>query len=402
MKKKDRFPIENEGSGLPARAEDGAERQIAPIFDAPSGQSMTKKKKRTRSGRYVMILSICLMIAIFLLFYSIVLFLEHSVPKGETELSERETAEASERIVFVRQWDEDSGILSTPELYAACRDSVVSVRTQGEGGKRSCFGFLISEDGYVAVPSSALEGAESVLVVLADGRSYPALRAGSDSLSELGLLKIEERGLCALSFGDSRSLLMGDRVVAVGDGLVSTGELSSQKETVYVRDETGMLLKKRVMLRINALGLTGYEGAPLLNEYGEVIGMISACSEHVGKEYAIPSNGMKQILACMMTGEPLGEEVLDDVVIQAPQLGILGGSASEGGMLGVRIHRFASGLSSSATMLKTGDLILSIDGNAVRSTDDIAKAIEEKNPKDTVLVSVLRFGQMLTFEVTLA
>ncbi len=402
MKKKDQFPMENEGGGLPARAQNGAERRIAPTFDASGASAREKPPKKQRSGGYVMILSICLMVAIFLLFYSMVLFLEYTAPQEITEESSREESSESERIVFVRQWDENSGILSTPEIYASCVEGVVSVRATRPTGSDTCFGFLISEDGYIAVPSSVLEGAESLLVQLWNGTSYPALRAGSDAQSELGLLKIEERGLRALSFGESRELLMGDRVVLMGSEGVCTGEISSCRKTLLVRDEAGALVKKLFSIRVNAPATDGYEGAPLMNEYGEVVGMMIDRADGSGVGYALPSDGVKGILSCMMAGEPIGDELLESVAIPAPTLGIVGGSASEEGMLGVRIHRFSSGLSSSAQMLKAGDLVLAVDGVAVRTVEEIAAAIEPKNPKDTVFVSVLRFGQMLTFEVTLS
>ena len=395
MKERDEFSMEQGRGGLPARKED------CEGWDAPSFVTEAQKG-RGRSGAWVLMLALCLLVMSFFLFYAMMLMLSGKESTGDEPVTDPLRAEA-DRIVYVRQWEEDSGLLSTPEIYEASKRGVVTVCGVDEKGDRMrSFGFLLSEDGYITTVSSVLREAVSLSVRLWDGREYSALRVGVLSEAEVGLLKIEERGLSPLPLGRSESLLMGERVVAVAEGLVSTGELSSLSERLLLRDASGLLQRKLIAMRIQAYSLQGYAGAPLLNEYGEVVGMVTDHTETEGRGYALPIHRLTPILACLMAGDEISSEVLCGVVIDAPELSVVGGSASEGGMLGVRIWRFSSGSSSAAAMLRAGDLILSVDGVAVRCEEEIARAIEEKDPGEGVFVSVLRFGQILTFEVILS
>ncbi len=390
MKDRNELPLWEETGDLPARADEGAGREVAFALES---RGETPEGGR---GRFLLLL-ISLILALCVLFVAMVLtFHSGGEPSVTPEAAEKE------KVVFVREWDEDSGVLSTPELYAKCSDSVVRLETYGTGKRGHGFGFLIREDGYIATELSVIEGMDRITVRLADGREYPATVVGREPLSELGLLKIEERGLPTLSFGASEEILLGERVVAVGSGCVSTGELSSKGGSVWLRDEAGTLVKKLGVLQISGPSLADYAGAPLLNEYGEVVGIFSSHPCESGGGFVLPSEGISKILETMMAGEVLGEELLAGVVTPAPILGVVGGSASEMGVVGVRIHRFLSGLSSAAVMLKEGDLILSVDGVAVRTLEEIGSVIEEKNPGESVYVTVLRFGQILTFEVVLS
>lgn len=376
----------DEDSDLPVCAENGAGGEVAFALD----------EKRKKRGRWILPI-LCLLLSLCILVVAIVLVGQRDL---ESQVTEAVPKTEKEKIVFVREWDEDSGILSTPEIYTRCSESVVTISVYKEGQLRRGLGFLIREDGYIATDSTLVKGGDRFAVRLADGREYAAECVGSEDFCEVGLLKIEERGLQGVTFGRSEALLVGERVVAVGDRSACTGEIASLSNSIPIRDEDGRLVKKLRGIRVSAPSLAEYGGAPLLNEYGEVIGMFSVRSDGAG--HILPSDVLTEILDAMTAGEQIPEESLLKGATPAPILGAVGAAASEDGVVGVRIHRFLSGLCSAASILREGDLILSVDGIAVRSVEEIARAIEEKNPGDAVSVTVLRFEQTLTFEVLLS
>ena len=389
MMDREETPLWGNESDLPACAEEGAGREIA---FALAGKAPPPVEDR---GRFFLLL-VCLALSFFVLFFAVAL----AIDKERTVEQVVETVE-KEKVVFVRDWDEDSGILSTPELYAQCSQSVVTLSAYGSGKKREGFGFFIREDGYIVTDLSVVEGSDRITAQLWDGRELAAELVGSAPSAELGLLKIEARGLQALTFASSGELLLGERVVAVGADRVATGELSSLSESVFVRDEQGILEKKLAVMKMSATSLAEYAGAPLLNAYGEAVGICSSHLSEAGGGYSLPSDGILGILEAMLAGETVDDALLAGIVTYAPILGVEGGSASEDGVAGVRIHRFVSGLSSAAVMLREGDLILAVDGVAVRSPEEISKTIEKCSPAEIVRVTVLRFGQTLTFDVML-
>lgn len=373
-------------SDLPVCAEDGA------------GQELTWVLEGRKRGRGRWLLSVlCLLLSFGILLAAILLARQGSaLPEEEKPSLETE----KEKIVFVRQWDEDSGILSTPEIYARCSEGVVTVLAHESGTLRRGFGFFVREDGYIATDSSLVGAEGRITVQLSDGREYAADCVGREPFCEVALLKIEERGVPALSFGKSDGLLMGERVIAVGQGSVCTGEIASLSHSIPIRDEDGFLLKRLLGIQVCAQSPEGYGGAPILNEYGAVVGMVSLRSD--GACHVLPSAVLAPMLDAMTAGERVSEEVLLVGATPAPILGAVGASASEEGVIGIRIHRFLSGLCPAASILKEGDLILSVDGVAVRDPEELARAIEHKYPTEHVSVTVLRFGQTLTFEVPLS
>ena len=157
------------------------------------------------------------------------------------------------------------------------------------------------------------------------------------------------------------------------------------------------------LLQTNAPVNPGNSGCPLFDEYGRVVGIVTMKlgTDFSGIGFAIPSDEALPILQAMMKREPLTDALRWRVSVPAPKLGIVGEAATEGGYTGVKILSFSEDGGSSASMLKVGDLILQIDGQAVRSASDVAAAIQQKNPTDSVLITVLRGGQQLSFNVIL-
>ncbi len=311
-----------------------------------------------------------------------------------------------EKVVYVREFDPDSGYLTTPELYARCAPSVVTVLTDGGVGS----GFVISEDGYLATAAHVVEGAKNISVLFSDGSEYPAVVVGGSSLCDLALLKIEATGLSAVTFGSSSGLLIGERVVAIGTpasadyaGSVSSGEISYLNRTVRVREEDGSLKKTMFLLQTDATLNHGNSGCPLFDSYGRVVGIVTMKlgADYDGVGFAIPSDGAKALLEAWMVGDEPGSDACSAVALSAPRLGVLGSAGSENGVKGVRIEDFADGIWSASSMLRRDDLILGVNGTAVTTPEELRRAVEGYYPGDTVRVTVLRYGQQLSFDVVL-
>lgn len=334
--------------------------------------------------------------------------IETNFPAEEDEVS---PVSKEEKVIFVRQYDDASGILTKPELYAKCADTVVSIVSKNEHVSGIGSGFILSEDGYIATAYHVVEGMTELTVLLADQSSHPATLICGDPMTDLAVLKIDANQLSSVTFGESAKLLTGETVVAIGTpaskeyaGSLCSGEISYVSRTVKIHDETGTrLTKKMILIQTNAPVNPGNSGCPLFNEYGQVVGVITMKLGHSysGIGFAIPSDGALPIFQTMIQGGTLTDELLSTISIPAPKLGIVGEADMEGEWSGVRVLRFSEEFSESASPLKIGDLILKIDQYTIATSADIYAAIQEKNPNDTVSVTVLRAGQHLTFDFIL-
>lgn len=169
--------------------------------------------------------------------------------------------------------DED-GALSLQEIYRRCIGSVVSIVTVTPSGKASGTGIIMSEDGYVITNHHVIESAQAVSVLTSDNQEYAASVVGSDETSDLAVLKVEAEGLQAAEFGDSSVLQVGDSVAAIGDplgtalrGTMTDGIISAINRDLTVNDRTMSLIQTNAALN------NGNSGGPLINCYGQVIGI---------------------------------------------------------------------------------------------------------------------------------
>jgi len=377
----------------------------------------TKKKKKESSSSprlWGVILTAVLLISLAILFMALTVGNRYA-EEGQTEPKgpsvDSDVSVGGEKVVFIRQYEEGSGLLTTAELYAQCADSVVSILAESKTGTGVGSGFFLSEDGYIGTANHVIEGMETLTAVLSDGTRYSAVKVAGNAMTDLAVLKIEGDGFDAVEFGESDSLLTGEKVIAIGTpasldyaGSVCTGEVSYGKRTVRIyRDSTGALEKKMKLIQTDAPVNPGNSGCPLFDEYGRVVGVITMKlgNRYAGIGFAIPSDGALPIYRAMIAGEELTAELLSAVSVSAPRLGIAGESARENGVYGVRILRFTDENTDISLALHSGDLIVEIDGKAITSVADISAVIHEKEPKDAILITVLRDGQRLSFEVPL-
>ena len=303
---------------------------------------------------------------------------------------------------------------TTSEIVKKTADSVVEIATEGivTGSfarqyvtKGAGSGVIISTDGYIVTNHHVIDGANTIKVTLRDGTtSYDATLIGSDADNDIALLKIDAEGLSAATFGDSASLAVGDYVVAIGNplgtlgGTVTDGIISALAREVTIED------KNMTLLQTNAQISPGNSGGGLFNANGELIGIVNAkdsATEVEGIAFAIPVNNVLDIIKDLqnygyVTGKiDMGMEFVD---INSNDTAFYYGV----NQLGCYVLSVNTGSNAESAGFRRGDLITAVNGQAVSTSADISKALENNKVGDTVTLTVSRSGKTTDIPLTLA
>jgi S1-C subfamily serine protease len=282
-------------------------------------------------------------------------------------------------------------------------------------------GFVIDPRGYILTNYHVVQGAQNISVTLGDRSHYDAKFIGADERNDIALVKIDpkERKLPALVMGDSDTLQVGQRALAIGNpfgfqSTLTTGVVSALGRTVQTSQTTVIDGAIQTDAAINQ----GNSGGPLLNSHGEVIGINSAIytpsGTTAGIGFAIPINTAKQIAQDLITEghvrrASMGVEarVLTPPVAEALHLpvseGLLiervtpGGPAANAGLRGGDREAIL-GL---RRILLGGDVVTGIDGRPITGQMDLNLALNRKRPGDTAKVEYYRSGQKMEAQVTL-
>lgn len=278
-------------------------------------------------------------------------------------------------------------------------DSSVSPASEGSG-------IIMSEDGYIITNAHVVEGATSLKVITSDGETYEAQLIGSDTVTDLAVVKIDATGLTAAEFGSSEDLRVADKVMAIGNP--GGHELSSSVTIGYVsalnraiaNNTTGYTME---YIQTDAAINPGNSGGALINEYGQVVGINSAKISATGYEglgFAIPID----------TAQPIISDLIQyGYVKDRAVLGISGQfiDSMTGRFYGLPQGEYVAQLNSSeaqASGLQVGDVITAIDGQQLDSESTLRSAILSKKPGDTVTLQVYRSStqQSATVELKLS
>ena len=297
--------------------------------------------------------------------------------------------------------------LSMQAIYDKCIGSTVSIICSSPAGRSSGSGVVLSEDGYVITNYHVVEGASALQVLLTDGRYLQASMIGGDKLSDLAVLQIAAENLIPAEFGDSDTLRVGDTVVAIGDplGVELRGTMTDGIVSAINRDITteGRTL---TLIQTNAALNSGNSGGPLINCYGQVIGINtmkigdyvnSAGVEGLG--FAIPSTTVKQIV---------DQLIAQGYVSGRPDLGISGTALSSFYQYyyrlpaGVYINEVDEGSDAQLKGILPKDILLSVGGQRVTSMEDVQTVLYAHEAGETVEVIIYRNGQQYRVDLTLA
>ena len=298
------------------------------------------------------------------------------------------------------------GGISLQKIYEKNIPSVVSIRTQLPGGRSTGTGVIVSSEGYIVTNSHVVENARALSVQLTDDRVLSAMLVGEDPVSDLAVLYIEAPDLVAAEFGDSGALRVGDTVAAIGDplGIDLRGTMTDGIVSAINRDVTlgGRTL---TLIQTNAALNSGNSGGPLINCYGQVIGIntmkIGTFTNQAGVEglgFAIPSTTVK--------------EIVDQIISQGyvsgrPTLGIQGESLSAFYQhyyrlpAGLIITEVAAGSPAEQGGITPGDILMGIDDQRILGQEDLSKVLYNYNVGDTVRVLLYSSGKQHMLDLTL-
>ena len=272
------------------------------------------------------------------------------------------------------------------------------VSPAGEGS-----GIIFSEDGYIVTNAHVVDGATSLKAILSDGTTYEAELVGSDTLTDLAVLKIDATGLQAAEFGSSEDLRVADQVMAIGtpggyqlNSSVTIGYVSALNRAI-TNSSTGYTME---YIQTDAAINPGNSGGALVNQYGQVVGINSAKISATGYEglgFAIPAE----------TAQPVISDLIEyGYVKDRAMLGISGQfiDSLTGRFYGLPQGEYVGALNSAeaqASGLQVGDVITAIDGTELTSETVLRSAINAKKPGETVELTVYRPSSNQTVTVTL-
>ncbi len=289
------------------------------------------------------------------------------------------------------------GGLSLQEIYDKSIHSVVSISCTLPGGASSGTGVIFTNNGYIVTNAHVIKDAVDITVRLTDERSFKATLVGADSVTDLAILRIEANELQAAEFGDSSVLRVGDSVVAIGDplgeqlrGTMTNGIISAINRDISTQGRTMTLIQTNAALN------PGNSGGPLINCYGQVIGIntlkISNFTDKTAVEglgFAIPSTTVKEVIDQLMA---------QGYVSGRPTLGITGEKIPT---FYQRYYRMPAGLfithldkdsPASSAGIKEGDILVNVSGTRISNMDELNELLYSMHIGDTVDVVIYRAG----------
>lgn len=361
---------------------------------------------------------------------------EKSDDSDTTTAVEKLSADA---VSVVKIEDKDADELSTEEVVEKVLPSVVGIESTFEitstnnsyyygfggfgnyGGSTpqtqeataTGTGVIITDNGYIVTNAHVIYDSEygsglasGISVLLNDDKTYDAEVIGYDTDCDLAVLKIDADGLTAAEFGDSDSLKLGQSVVAIGNPLgfelmdtVTSGIVSGLNRSITINDKAMNLIQTDAAIN------SGNSGGPLINMYGQVIGINSSkmsssysetTIENIG--FAIPSNEVSSIIDDIMKyGYVTGK----------PQLGISCQDVTEAVSkmynipMGVYIATVTDGSAADKAGLQSGDVIIKIDDVEVSTSDELNAEKNKHEAGDKIKITYIRDGEEKSVKVTL-
>ncbi len=324
--------------------------------------------------------------------------------------SEESSAQRDDSVVYnapdITTEKKTGDALSIVEINKKVKDSVVGIlitTQQTEDPTFSGSGIVISADGYIITNEHVVDSATKVRVVLSDGiTEYDATIVGEDVQSDLAVLKVDASGLSPAELGDSNELEVGEEVVAIGNpygmelnGTVTNGIVSALNRRIEING-TFMTL-----IQTNASINPGNSGGPLVNAYGQVVGITSSKVVATGYEgigFAIPINNVTT----------LTEELINYGYIKTrAYIGIMGSDLSSAYASakdmpqGVYVSYVDPDCDAAKKGMKLGDVIVAFNGKEINSMAELTELKNDYRPGDQVTITVWRDSQKFDLQITL-
>ncbi len=257
------------------------------------------------------------------------------------------------------------------------------VNAQGTGS-----GIIMDDQGHIVTNNHVVEGANELIVVLFDGSELPAQLIGRDPVSDLAVIKVEQKGLPFAEFGDSSQVEVGELAIAIGSpmgtdfaGSVTSGIISGLNRQVAIGDRTMDLIQTDAAIN------PGNSGGALVNSEGKVIGInVLKLSESAveGMGFSIPIDEAKPII----------DQLIKNKKVVYPSMGIQGSTitkedaAANALPLGVYVHAVIPKSGAESAGIKQGDIITAIDGQKVLTIEEVISIVSKHKIGDTIKVSL--------------
>ena len=316
--------------------------------------------------------------------------------------------------VSVKQVDGQTK-MEPAEVYASTVNSVVSINTTATAGTNifgqtvetasAGSGFIISSDGYIVTNYHVVKGATSVKVTLYSGDTYDATVIGGDSDYDVAIIKINAGGLPAVTLGNSADVNVGDTVLAIGNPLgeltfsMSQGIVSCCDRAINV-DGTPFN-----MIQVDASINPGNSGGPLVNLYGEVVGIVSAKYSSYsnttveGLGFDIPISDVQAIITDIIeNGQVTGKAYM--AIKAGTMTEQMAAQYNIDITEGVFVYSTESGGAGEKAGLQLGDVITKLNDTAITSMTDLTMAKKGYKAGDTVTLTVYRSGEYITLDLT--
>ena len=295
--------------------------------------------------------------------------------------------------------------------YGQQKEDGTTSETVGSGS-----GVIVTADGYIVTNNHVVEGGDTIKVHLEDGTEYTATLIGTDSYTDLAVIKIDATNIPAATLGNSGDMLVCDPVYAIGNPLgvlassVSEGIISGLDRVITVEGQ------EMTLMQTTAAVNPGNSGGGLFNSRGELIGIVNAKSSGTDVEglgFAIPIDSAKQIIADLIdlgyvTGRPyLGISMQNISIRTNSNSGNNGGffpfgSYSTYGYVNrVQVVGIEEGSAAEKGGMKVNDIIVSLGGTEINGSSDLSTLLYEYKVGDTVTITVQRGTELIDLSITL-
>ena len=304
--------------------------------------------------------------------------------------------------------------LSIKEIAAKASPSVVEINIEGQttgygffGGtyttQAAGSGVIISKDGYIITNNHVVEGATSITVKTSDGTEYAATLVGTDSKSDIGVIKVEADNLTPATIGDSSTISVGDTAVVIGNplgtlgGTVTNGIISATDREISINNETMNLIQT------NAAINSGNSGGGMFDANGNLIGIVNAKDSGTtssgttieGLGFAIPINDAMNVAKQLIESGQVTDRPTIGVTLQTITKDYGNYKA------GLYIADVSKGSGAEAAGLQPSDQIVGADGTEIASYTELSKILRNKHVGDILTLTIVRDGEQMDVDVTL-
>jgi len=294
-------------------------------------------------------------------------------------------------------------VLTIQEIYQKVNPSTVTVLTgMDDGSAMVGTGVIFTADGYVLTNAHVIAGGSECYVVLDTGEDYRARLLGLDEEKDLAVIKIDASGLPAAEFGDSDALSVGDPVYAIGNplgvelrGTLTDGIVSAINRDVAVDGVTMTLIQTNAALN------NGNSGGPLINVYGQVVGIntmkmgSSSTTSVEGLGFAIPISSTAYMINDLIAYGEIRGEVMIGISVQTTPVTL------DSGETALRVVEVTPGSPGDEAGIQKEDLLLTADGETLTKSTDLLRVRRRHEAGETLTLTYERGGKRYTAEVVL-